>query len=96
MVMMSKAAIEKARKKPGGSNVGRFKNVKKSDFAGPAGGAPEGSFPINNKGRAKAALSRAHFAPNPAGIRRAVFKKFPSLLENSKFNADGKPKKKGK
>ena len=34
-----------ARKKPGGSNVGKYKGVKA--FAGPSGGAPAGSFPIN-------------------------------------------------
>ena len=66
-----------ARKKPGGSNVGKYKNVKA--FAGPSGGAPKGSFPINTLKRAKSALKLAHNAPRPAGIKRAVYKKYPSL-----------------
>lgn len=75
----------KLKKKPGGSNVGKYKGVK--SFAGKAGGAPEGSFPINTRKRAKAALAYAHNAPNPAGIKKAVHKKYPSL---------GKPKSKSK
>ena len=39
--------------KPGGSNVGQYKGVKK--FCGPSGGAPKGSFPINTRARAIAA-----------------------------------------
>lgn len=70
---------EKLRKKPGGSSVGRYKNVKKKDFAGPKGGSPKGSFPINNLKRAKAALSYAHNAPDPDAIRRAVYAKYPEL-----------------
>lgn len=73
------------KKKPGGSNVGKYKNV--SSFAGPAGKAPKGSFPINTRKRAKAALAYAHNAPKPSGIRAAVHRKYPSL---------GKPKKKSK
>tara|TARA_R110000764_G_scaffold105474_1_gene191154 strand:+ start:200 stop:358 length:159 start_codon:yes stop_codon:yes gene_type:complete len=49
-------------------------------FAGPAGGAPKGSYPINTRKRAVSALALAHNAPNPAGIRRAVKKKYPGLL----------------
>jgi len=71
--------VRAARKKPGGSNVGEYKRVKTSNFAGPAGGAPAGSFPINTIARARSALKLAHNAPNPAGIRRAVYKKYPSL-----------------
>ena len=66
-----------ARKKPGGSNVGKYPNVK--DFAGPSGGAPKRSYPINTKKRAKAALSYARHAPDPSGIRKAVHRKYPSL-----------------
>ena len=43
------------RKKPGGSNVGKYKGVKA--FAGPSGGAPAGSFPINTLARAKSAFN---------------------------------------
>ena len=73
-----------ARKKKGGSNVGKYKGVQA--FAGPAGGAPAGSFPINTLKRAKSAIKLAHNAPRPAGIKRAVYNKYPSL----------RPKKKGK
>ena len=67
----------KDRKKPGGSNAGKYPNVKY--FAGPAGGAPKGSYPINTRKRAVSALALAHNAPRPAGIRRAVKKKYPEL-----------------
>lgn len=69
----------KLRKKPGGSNVGEYKNVAKKSFCGPAGGAPQGSYPVNTKKRARAALAYAHNAPNPEGIRRCVKKKYPSV-----------------
>ena len=71
------------KEKPGGSNVGKYKEVKSSQMAGKAGGAPEGSYPINTRKRAKAALAYAHNAPNPSGVKAAVHKKYPSL---------GKPK----
>ncbi len=67
------------KKKPGGSNVGKYKNVSKKSFAGPSGNAPAGSYPINTEKRAKAALSYAHNAPNPSGIKKAVYNKYPSL-----------------
>jgi hypothetical protein len=73
-------AVKAARKKPGGSNVGKYKNVAKSDFAG----APAGSYPINTKKRAKAALALAHNAPNPAGIKAKVKKVYPSLAKKGK------------
>ncbi len=75
----SAAKVRRARKKPGGSNVGRYKSVAKKDFAGTKGDAPKGSYPINTLKRAKSALKLAHNAPDPAGIRRAVYKKYPSL-----------------
>jgi hypothetical protein len=83
----SKAKVAAAHKKPGGSNVGKYKKVASSEFAGKSGGAPAGSFPINTKKRAKAALAYAHNAPKPAGIKAAVHRKFPGL---------GKPEKKSK
>ena len=74
----------KLKEKAGGSNVGKYKKV--GSFAGPEGGAPEGSYPINTRKRAKSALAYAHNAPNPTGIRKAVHAKYPDL---------GKSKKKG-
>jgi len=75
----SPAKVRRARSKPGGSNVGKYKTVGKKSFAGTSGDAPKGSYPINTLKRAKSALKLAHNAPNPAGIRRAVYKKYPSL-----------------
>lgn len=78
--MTIKRGMEKnLEKKPGGSSVGEYKTVSKKDFAGPKGGAPPGSYPINTLKRAKAALSYAHNAPDPAGIKRAVYTKYPEL-----------------
>jgi hypothetical protein len=71
------ATVRAARAKPGGSNVGKYPNV--TSFAGPSGGAPKGSYPINTRARAKSALQLAHNAPRPAGIRRAVVAKYPGL-----------------
>ena len=74
-----KGTEAKLKKKPGGSNVGKYKNISPSEFAGPSGGAPKGSFPINTMKHAKAALAYAHNAPKPSGIRAAVHKKFPDM-----------------
>ena len=71
--------VRKAHERAGGSNVGKYKKVPSKDFAGTAGGAPKGSYPINTEKRAKAALAYAHNAPNPAGIKAAVNKKYPNL-----------------
>lgn len=71
--------IKKQKEKPGSSNTGKYKTVSPKDFAGSAGGASKYSFPINTLARARNALARAHFAPNPAGIRRAVYAKYPQL-----------------
>lgn len=74
----------KMQKKPGGSSVGEYKNVSKKDFAGPKGGSPAGSYPINTKARAKSALKLAHNAPNPSGIKKAVYRKYPDLRPKDK------------
>ena len=76
---VSRGEESKLQKKAGGSNVGKYKKVAKGDFAGPSGGAPQGSYPINTLKRARAALAYAHNAPNPAGIRKAVHKKYSQL-----------------
>ena len=83
-VKVSKAKEKKMEKRPGGSNVGKYKNVKKKDFAGPKGGSPQGSFPINDLKHARSALRLAHNAPNPEGIKRAVYAKYPALKPKSK------------
>ena len=83
-VKVKRGEESKLQKKAGGSNVGKYKTVSKKAFAGPAGGAPKGSFPINTLKRAKAALAYAHNAPNPGAIKRAVYKKYPALAKRRK------------
>ncbi len=65
----------KLEKKPGGSNVGKYKKVSKKEFCGPAGGAPKASYPVDTPKRCRAALAYAHNAPNPKGIRECVKRK---------------------
>lgn len=89
---VTKAKEKKMEKKPGGSNVGRYPDVSQKDFAGPSGGAPAGSYPVNTKSRAKSALKLAHNAPNPEGIKAAVYKRYPDLKPKGKKH--GKKKKK--
>lgn len=81
---VTKAREKEMQKKSGGSNVGKYKNLSKKSFCGPAGGAPQGSFPINTKKRAKAALSYARNAPDPEGIKACVRQKYPSLGKKKK------------
>jgi hypothetical protein len=78
-VKVKRGVEEKMREKPGSSSAGKYKNVSPKSFAGKSGGAAKYSFPINDIAHARNALARAHFAPNPEGIRRAVYKKFPML-----------------
>lgn len=75
--------VAKARKSPGGSNVGEYKKVSKKEFCGPSGGAPKGSYPVNSKKRCAAALSYAHNAPNPEGIRACVKRKCKDILKKT-------------
>src|SRR4030042_2906406 len=105
---ISKAYAAKARKRAGGSNVGKktFANGKKrtGPYAGPSGGAPKGSYPIPDLAHAKAAIKLSGHAPNPAGIRAAVRRKFPQLkkpdeggmVEFRKGGIHINPKNKGK
>lgn len=83
-LFLKRGQEEKLSKKPGSSNIGKYKNVSKKDFGGPSGGAAPGTYPINTPKRARAALAYAHNAPNPAGIRRAVYKKYPELKADKK------------
>jgi len=83
-IKVSKEKKVKMEKKPGGSNVGKYSSVAKKKFCGPSGGAPEGSYPVNTKKRAKAALSYAHNAPNPSGIKACVRRMFKSLGKKKK------------
>lgn len=78
------------RKKAGGSNVGEYSKLPEEDFAGKKGSAPAGSYPINTLKRAKAALSYAHNAPNPAGIKKAVYAKYPQLKNGEEKKSKNK------
>ena len=69
---------ENVNDKPGGSNVGKY-NSSDGPFCGPSGGSPGGSFPINTRKRAIAALSYSRNAPNPSGIKSCVYKHYPNL-----------------
>ena len=70
------------REKKGSSSSGKYKTVSPKAFAGAKGGASKFSFPINSLARARNALARAHYAPNPEGIRKAVYAKYPQLKMN--------------
>ncbi len=59
-------------KSRGCSNQGKYPNVPKNLFCGPAGGACEGTFPVNTRKRAIAARAYSGNAPNPKGIRDCV------------------------
>ena len=74
---------QKMREHQGSSNAGKYKNVAPKDFAGKSGGASKFSFPIDTLSRAKNALARAHFAPNPSGIKTAVYRKYPELKKRA-------------
>lgn len=70
-------AVTEARKKPGGSSAGKYKT--KGPFCGPSGGAPKGTYPVNTRKRARAAIAYARHAPNPAGIKKCVYRHWPDL-----------------
>jgi hypothetical protein len=84
-VKVSRGKEEKMREKKGSSSAGKYKTVKTKDFAGESGGASKYSFPINTLARAKNALARAHFAPNPSGIKAAVYRKYPALKKKKQM-----------
>lgn len=68
----------KIREKPGHGSAGKYKNLPKSEFAG-----PQGTFPINTLARARNALARAHYAENPSAIKAKVYKKYPELKKRA-------------
>lgn len=82
-VKVARGAEEKMRAKKGSSSAGKYKSVKPKDFAGSSGGASKYSFPIPDLAHARNALARAHFAPNPAGIRAKVYKMYPELKKRA-------------
>ena len=83
-VKATRGVEESLRSKKGSSNAGKYKNVSPKEFAGPSGGASKYTFPINDIKHARNALARAHFAPNPAGIKSKVYKEYPELTKKFK------------
>jgi len=49
------------------------------DFCGLAGGSCATSYPVNTSGRAHSALGRAHFAPDPVGLKKCVCAKAEAM-----------------
>ena len=82
-VKVKRGTLEKVQKKAGSSNAGKYKNVSPKEFAGASGGSSKYSYPINTLKRARAALAYAHNAPNPEGIRKKVYAKYPELKKRS-------------
>lgn len=82
-VKVKRGAEEKMRSKKGSGSAGKYKNVSPKEFAGAAGGASKYSFPINSLSRARNALARAHFAPDPEGIKAKVYRKYPELKKRA-------------
>ncbi len=95
-VKVKRGDEQKMRKKKGSSSAGKYKNVSPKEFAGKSGGASEFSFPINTLARARNALARAHYAPDPAGIRKAVYAKYPELKMHHEERESEKKMKKSK
>ena len=83
-VKVPKGEESKMRKKPGSSSVGKYKNVAPKKFAGASGGSNKYSFPIPDLAHARNALARAHFAPNPEGIKAKVYRMYPELKKRAK------------
>jgi hypothetical protein len=93
-VKVKRGVEEKMRSKKGSGSAGKYKNVAPKDFAGAAGGASKFSFPIPDLAHARNALARAHFAPNPAGIKAKVYRMYPELKKRHEEREKGiKPKK---
>lgn len=79
---MTHGGSAEVHKKPGGSNVGKYKGER---TIGHLGDAPKGSYPVTkggklNEGRLRAAIAYARHAPNPEAIKARA----RSLLKNMK------------
>lgn len=82
-VKVARGIESKLRKKGGSSSTGKYKDVSPKKFAGKSGGASAYSFPIPDLAHARNALARAHFAPNPEGIRKKVYGMYPQLKKRA-------------
>jgi len=88
-VKLPRGKESKERARPGGGSTGRYKHVSADKFAGKAGGTSPYSFPIPDLAHARNALARAHFAPDPAGIKAKVYRMYPEL-KNRHEKREGK------
>ena len=91
-VKLPRGKEEKELKRPGGGSAGKYKNVAPKDFAGKSGGTSAYSFPIPDLAHARNALARAHFAPNPEGIKAKVYRMYPELKKRSEARHKKKDK----
>lgn len=80
---MPRGKLSEIRKEPGKSNAYKYSGVKK--FAGPSH-----TYPIGDEAHAKNALSRAHFASNPAEIKKKVYSAYPGLKKRNEARTKGK------
>lgn len=83
-VALPRGEMEEIREKPGSGSAGKYKGVAPAKFVGASGGASKYSFPVDTLARARNALARAHFAPSPEGIKKAVYRKWPELKKRAK------------
>ena len=88
-VKLPRGKESKERARPGGGSAGKYKHVAPGKFAGKSGGTSAYSFPIPDLAHARNALARAHFAPNPAGIKAKVYRMYPELKKR-KEKREGK------
>jgi len=91
-VKVKRGEEEKMRAKKGSGSAGKYKDVSPKEFAGASGGASKFSYPIDTLSRARNALARAHFAPDPEGIKRKVYRLYPELKKR-KLKREGTLKK---
>lgn len=82
-VKVPRGTESKMRAKKGSGSAGKYKTVSPKKFAGASGGANKYSFPIDTLARARNALARAHFAPNPEGIKAKVYRAYPQLKKRA-------------
>ncbi|HVW99276.1 MAG TPA: hypothetical protein VHA52_02380 [Candidatus Babeliaceae bacterium] len=93
-IKVARGKEEKMREGKGSGSAGKYKNVSPKDFAGASGGASKYSFPIPDLAHARNALARAHFAPDPEGIKARVYKMYPELKKRHEEREEGhKPSK---
>ena len=78
--------LDDERDRKGGSNAGEYTHIDKDKFCGPAGGAPPGTYPVNDPEHAEAAKRLAHNAPNPKGIKRCADR---ALAKDSYYSSKG-------